>query len=62
LDRFDRDVVPDDFTVDILFANAASNQLRELGSEIEHEHPFAVKAIGLRGGAQFVGQDIHGFP
>ncbi len=41
-DAVRRDVVADDFAVDVLLADAASDQLRVLGAEVENEH-----ALGL---------------
>jgi hypothetical protein len=39
-DPVDRDVVPHDFGVHVLFADAAGDELGELRTEIQHEHAF----------------------
>src|SRR3954453_21245731 len=54
-----RDVVPHDFSVDVLLANSAGDELGELRTEIQHEHAFGgevrlVRRTGCVGHAENV--------
>ena len=61
---FRGNVVPDDLAVDMLFADAAGNQLGVLGAEVEHKHPLGIDGIAvssdLRAAARLGRGERHG--